>query len=124
MTNREDMSGWQRQHGVRHVAGRRSPSLEETKRKVAAHAQERTAHQACAPIGLPFREPTEAVEANGESVKRDLEVSPQCRVRATEIITAGLRALAKKYHPDRGGRSADMREVLAAAAWLREKSDS
>jgi hypothetical protein len=75
MTNREDMSGWQRQHGVRHVAGRRSPSLEETKRKVAAHAQERTAHQAYAPIGLPFREPTEAVETLGERRRRGKKTS-------------------------------------------------
>jgi hypothetical protein len=122
---REDISGWHRQYGVCYIAGRRPPSLEETKRKAAAHAQERMAHQAYAPIGLPFREPTEAVETLGEqSVKRDPEVSQQCRGRATEIVTVGLRALAKKYHPDRGGTSAEMREVLAAVEWLREKMHS
>ena len=109
----------------RYIGGRRPPSIEETKRKIAAHAQERMAHQAHAPIGLPFREPTEAFEANGESVKRDPEVSPQCRVRATEIITAGLRTLAKKYHPDRkGGSTEAMQEILEAVEFVREKIQS
>jgi hypothetical protein len=80
-------------------------------------------HQPYAPIGLPFRELTEAVEANGEQpVKRDPELSPRCRERAAEIITVGLRVLARKHHPDlKGGSKEAMQEVLAAVDWLRKK---
>ena len=58
-------------------------------------------------------------------MKRDPEVSQQCRERATEIITAGLRALSRKYHPDlKGGSTEAMREILEAVEFLREKIQS
>jgi len=43
------------------------------------------------------------------------------RTTVEEIIGAGLRVLAKKYHPDlEGGSDEDMKRVNLAAAWLRE----
>ena len=43
------------------------------------------------------------------------------RTTVEEIIGAGLRVLAKKYHPDlAGGSDEDMKRVNLAAAWLRE----
>ena len=46
MSNREDMSGWQRGQPERHVAGRRPPSPEEYERQRLAHEAESEAHQA------------------------------------------------------------------------------
>jgi hypothetical protein len=40
-------------------------------------------------------------------------------VVADELIGAGLRALARRYHPDVGGHHADMVAVTATAEWLR-----
>ncbi|HMB84625.1 MAG TPA: hypothetical protein VKI40_11315 [Terriglobales bacterium] len=37
----------------------------------------------------------------------------------TELITAGYRALAMKYHPDRGGNTESMQQVNAAVEKLR-----
>jgi len=34
-------------------------------------------------------------------------------------IKAGYRALARKHHPDRGGKTADMQALTEAYAWLR-----
>ncbi len=43
------------------------------------------------------------------------------RTTVEEIVGAGLRSLAKKYHPDlEGGSEEDMKRVNLAAAWLRE----
>jgi hypothetical protein len=41
---------------------------------------------------------------------------------AEQIISAGLKALAKKHHPDAGGSEAEMQRLNAAAARLREKN--
>lgn len=46
MTNRDEMSGWQRGQPERHVAGRRPPSPEEYERQRLAHDAESEAHQA------------------------------------------------------------------------------
>ena len=43
---------------------------------------------------------------------------------AEEIITAGYRQLTQRYHPDRGGSTATMQCVNAAAAWLRRQVQS
>jgi hypothetical protein len=38
---------------------------------------------------------------------------------AEQLIGAGVRSLARKYHPDVGGTNAQMQHVNAAAEWLR-----
>src|SRR5262245_20578095 len=38
---------------------------------------------------------------------------------ATKIIATGLRTLAHKHHPDRGGDTATMQRLNAAADWLK-----
>ena len=40
------------------------------------------------------------------------------------LIRAGLRALAKRHHPDAGGRHEDMIRVNAAAEWLQAQTRS
>ncbi len=40
---------------------------------------------------------------------------------ARELIGAGLRALARRHHPDAGGSHEEMIRVTAAADWLRER---
>jgi hypothetical protein len=40
------------------------------------------------------------------------------------IVGAGLRALARKHHPDVGGDTATMQAINAAAAWLRRNTGS
>jgi hypothetical protein len=35
------------------------------------------------------------------------------------LVAAGLRALARKYHPDAGGNHDDMVAINEAASWLR-----
>jgi len=54
--------------------------------------------------------------ANGRASPLALAV-PDPEV-ALEVITAGKRALALKYHPDRGGQTERMRKVLEAAEAL------
>jgi hypothetical protein len=41
---------------------------------------------------------------------------------ADELIGAGVRSLAKKYHPDVGGSNEQMRDVNTTAEWLRRQS--
>ena len=36
-----------------------------------------------------------------------------------ELVGAGLRALARKHHPDVGGDTKKMQEINSAAEWLR-----
>jgi hypothetical protein len=43
---------------------------------------------------------------------------PEPRV-ALELVGAGLRSLARRYHPDTGGSHEDMLSVNACADWLR-----
>jgi hypothetical protein len=40
---------------------------------------------------------------------------------ADELISAGVRSLAKKYHPDLGGDTERMQAVNACADWLRSQ---
>jgi len=40
---------------------------------------------------------------------------------AEELIGAGVRTLARRYHPDVGGTNEEMQNVNAAAAWLRSQ---
>lgn len=39
-------------------------------------------------------------------------------------INAGYRSLARQYHPDRGGTSADMQRLNDAVKWLRDNSEN
>lgn len=48
------------------------------------------------------------------------EMCPSPRV-AEEIIGAGVRSLARRYHPDAGGSHEDMVRVNDAAEWLRRQ---
>jgi len=38
---------------------------------------------------------------------------------AAQLISTGLRVLAQKFHPDKGGDTATMQKLNAVAAWLR-----
>ena len=42
---------------------------------------------------------------------------------ATQIVDAGLRALAKRHHPDVGGDTRTMQTLVSTADWLREVSN-
>ncbi len=44
------------------------------------------------------------------------------RTVVEELIGAGLRGLARRYHPDAGGAHEQMIAVTSAADWLREQS--
>lgn len=45
------------------------------------------------------------------------------RTTVEEIIGAGLRALARKHHPDlEGGNEEEMKRINLAASWLREQA--
>lgn len=60
----------------------------------------------------------EARKTEGPSKLYSLKV-PEFVVRlAKEIVKEGRRALALKYHPDRGGKTEDMAAVNAAEQWL------
>ena len=63
------------------------------------------------------RETVAAVEA--ELHRRDL-VEMADSSWAERIVRAGFRALALRHHPDRGGDSTEMREILAANEQLSE----
>jgi hypothetical protein len=45
--------------------------------------------------------------------------APPAAERARELIDAGYRALAKRYHPDHGGDLRAMQQLNTAAEWLR-----
>jgi hypothetical protein len=47
---------------------------------------------------------------------------PEPRV-ARELVGAGLRSLARRYHPDAGGSHNEMIRVTACADWLRALID-
>ena len=66
-----------------------------------------------------------ATRIHRDAAQRAFGIMPSApqvdRTTVEEIIGAGLRVLAKKYHPDlEGGSDADMKRVNLAAAWLRE----
>ena len=63
------------------------------------------------------RETVAAVEA--ELQRRDL-VEMADSSWAERIVRAGFRALALQHHPDQGGDSKEMREILAANEQLNE----
>ena len=63
------------------------------------------------------RETVAAVEA--ELQRRDL-VEMADSSWAERIVRAGFRALALRHHPDQGGDSTEMREILAANEQLNE----
>jgi hypothetical protein len=49
-------------------------------------------------------------------------ITPEIRVMAGELITAGYRALTKLHHPDHGGETRTQQLVNAAAEWLRAQT--
>lgn len=57
--------------------------------------------------------------ASGSYPRADGAAPPRREV-IEGLVGAGLRALARKHHPDVGGDTATMQEVNAAAAWLRQ----
>jgi len=58
------------------------------------------------------------LELRAEEAARAIDACPDVQI-ADELIGAGVRALAKKYHPDIGGTNQQMQDVNATAAWLR-----
>jgi Putative quorum-sensing-regulated virulence factor len=50
----------------------------------------------------------------------DDRTTADTRRMAEAIIATGYRALALEHHPDRGGATATMQAVNAAASWLRQ----
>lgn len=74
-------------------------------------------------LGLDLREPLRSAVV-AEAAARGLLVGYVPRLRparavAEELIGAGLRALARRHHPDVGGDVTEMQQVNAAASWLR-----
>src|SRR5262245_41870460 len=57
----------------------------------------------------------------GEALTRTTDPA-DVRSMAAEIVSAGYRTLALKYHPDHGGTHADMTKLNAARDWLREQT--
>lgn len=47
------------------------------------------------------------------------EVPHHLRDKCREIIVAGFRSLSKKYHPDMGGNTEDMRLLLESHSFLK-----
>jgi hypothetical protein len=64
-----------------------------------------------------LREPLQSA-VEDEIRMRKMPAGPT-RKAAEEIVSTGYRALALKFHPDRGGDTAQMQAVNAAAGWLR-----
>ena len=60
-------------------------------------------------------------DAEGTSSSRSgptLLACPEPKV-ARELVSAGLRSVSHRYHPDKGGTHEDMLAVNSAAQWLR-----
>ena len=74
--------------------------------------------------GLKLREPLRsAVEAEWARRIGALALMPlssELRPVAEHVIAAGLRVLAQRHHPDRGGDTQAMQQVNAAVTWLRD----
>lgn len=73
---------------------------------------------------IELRDPLRAAVAS----ERDRRTGPRPRVPscpsptiAQELIGAGLRSLARRYHPDAGGTHEGMIAATAAADWLRSQ---
>jgi hypothetical protein len=60
-------------------------------------------------------------EPEPEPTYRSGDVCPDPKL-ADELVAAGVRSLAKKYHPDVGGSNERMRDVNLTAEWLRKQS--
>jgi hypothetical protein len=74
-------------------------------------------------LAIDLREPLRS-DVVAEAVRRGLVTNPVGRIAplrpvAEELIGAGLRALARRHHPDVGGDLVTMQRVNAAATWLR-----
>ena len=77
-------------------------------------------------VTLDLREPL-ASAVSREAARRGMRGSrrPELplvdRDVAEELVGAGVRSLARKYHPDAGGRHETMTAVNVAAEWLRRQ---
>lgn len=72
---------------------------------------------------IPLREPLRSA-VNAEYARRSQSQKANTIVDAdiaAQIIGAGLRALAKKHHPDMGGSHEQMVAINDAAEWLRAR---
>ena len=50
------------------------------------------------------------------------QVPPDLRNMIDELVTTGYRAMARHYHPDKGGDTRAMQLLNAAAEWLRRRT--
>lgn len=76
---------------------------------------------------IDLREPlASAVEAALSSGGDDRALSysgnlpPELKPIVSEIVSAGYRTVARRLHPDAGGRHEDMQKLNAARDWLRK----
>jgi hypothetical protein len=69
---------------------------------------------------LDMRQRTDQKHQESHSSSSRPDRSPNVQ-DAHELVTSGLHALAKKYHPDVGGDLRRMQTINACAEWLRLK---
>src|SRR5262245_2361002 len=82
-------------------------------------------------LSRPLRDAVEAAYNKNRTHREERTYSDQhftgaCNGTAdsnivAELVAAGFRALAKKYHPDHGGDHAQMVAINSAMEWLRSK---
>lgn len=70
----------------------------------------------------PLRSAVEDALSNGgeEGALARSDLPPELKPVVRELVSAGYRSLAQRYHPDRGGRHEDMTRLNQAAEWLRK----
>jgi hypothetical protein len=71
-----------------------------------------------------LREPLRSAVAKEYALRFEVaaglpSLSPEIRLMAQELVSAGYRALARLHHPDSGGFTQVMQQVNLAAEWLR-----
>lgn len=74
-------------------------------------------------VSIDLRDPLlSAVEAERKlrSSPPAPSVAPEVHTAALEVISAGLRTLARAHHPDLGGETAVMQSINIAVGWLRQ----
>jgi Putative quorum-sensing-regulated virulence factor len=72
---------------------------------------------------IELREPLRTAVEQEIEARRAIETLPAVEIRnvAVEIISAGLRSLSLKRHPDAGGSHEAMVRLNAAHHWLKER---
>jgi hypothetical protein len=77
-------------------------------------------------LSIDLRQPLKSAVENEyrerECTDDDDDATPVNALVVDEIVTAGVRSLAKKFHPDAGGDHERMVVINQAADWLRQQA--